>query len=599
MTTKPDFEALFRASPHPCLVLDAELQIVCANAAFVHAHQLSEAALVGRALAEALPSMPASAHAALALALASAEPQTVDLPEQRLLHTPVMGADGRPALLMQTALPLADPRLLEGMAAADLAVWEWDLPSGALAFSGNTTQVLGARPGTIDAFTLALDGADLALFEQAHARALAGQGSYHQTVRMRRPDDGRTRWIALGANVHCDAAGHPVTLRGVAQDVTAAVDATHALRSAASQKERCIAELAHQLRNPLAPISAAAQLLRHVQLDERRLHAMADIIIRQTGHASALLDDLTDLDRLNGGEAVPVRLPCDVRRVVSDAVEQLRPKADARSLRLAVLLPGEAITVLGEHRRLVQVLANLLDHAVNHTPAGGSIVLRVDTDGTHAVLRVRDDGVGIGEARLAHLFEPFAGGAAQRGTGLGLALAQRLVRLHGGTLAAASDGEGSGAELTVTLPLAPPADKLAGGSPAAAAPLGHVPPLPRSLRLMVVDDNPDAASTLSLLLEASGYDVSTEISSEAGLARALREMPDVCLLDIGMPGMDGYALARALRANPALAGTTLIAVTGYTQDKDRLQALAAGFDYHMAKPVDGAALSTLLQECAR
>jgi CheY-like chemotaxis protein len=283
-----------------------------------------------------------------------------------------------------------------------------------------------------------------------------------------------------------------------------------------------------------------------------------------------------------------------MRSVVADALEQARPVAEARRQALEAHLGTRPLRILGDHKRVVQVLANLLGNASKYTPEGGQIVLDMAVRGQSVVLRVIDNGIGIGPDLLPRVFDLFTQGERsadrkQGGLGVGLAVVRSLVELHGGEVSAASDGPGQGSVFTVALPLFEGAGELAGAFPAQA------PQACAGMRLMVVDDNTDAAQTLSLLLESEGYEVVVENSAAAALRRAAVRAPQVCLLDIGLPGMDGFELAQRLRALPGMATCRLVAITGYGQQSDRNKSLAAGFDHHLVKPVDLAALLALLQ----
>ncbi|WP_164557936.1 PAS domain-containing protein [Massilia atriviolacea] len=505
----------------------------------------------------------------------------------------VQGHDVSDAHAAQLASADSAERLSEGMNAARMVVWDWRIDTGEMVFSENAELVLGKREPDIDSLTASIHPDDARRLLEARVRAIASGGGYQETVRFRRPDDGRMLWLDIRGKVRCDAGGTPFAVRGVTLDITERMRAEEDLRDAHRRKDEFLAMLSHELRNPLAPISSAAQLLKHVRLDEARLRETTDIIIRQTAHITGLVDDLIDVSRVTRGLISTDRQPHDMKRMIGDAVEQVRPLIDARRHRLAVLLPPEAAYVMGDHKRLVQVLTNLLNNAAKYTPDGGNIVLTLALDGDSVVLAVRDDGIGMGLELLPRVFDLFTQGErsadrAQGGLGVGLAVVRSLVELHGGQVSAASEGPGKGSVLTVRLPL------LAGaGQP--AGPAGERPALPQGpLRVLVVDDNPDAALMLSMLLEASGYEVLTENSSHAGLASAARHAPDVCILDIGLPGMNGYQLARAIRAVDAAQGATLIAVTGYGQEQDRRLALDAGFDHHLVKPVDAGALAALL-----
>jgi PAS domain S-box-containing protein len=486
-------------------------------------------------------------------------------------------------------------RLADGMVAARMVVWDWDIATRAIMFSANADLVLGHGDGNIDVITAAVPAADAARLGAARARAIAERSGYQEIVRFVRPTDGRAIWIDVRGKVRCDADGRPVSVRGVTLDVTERIKAEEDLRDAHRRKDEFLAMLAHELRNPLAPISSAAQLLNQLQPDNTRLKQATGIIVRQVEHITGLVDDLIDVSRVTRGLIPTDKRPCDIARIVEQAIEQVRPVIEARGHRLAVALPAPPAFILGDQKRLVQALTNLLSNAAKYTPDGGNIALAVSVAGPTVQVTVSDDGIGIGAALLPRVFDLFTQGErsadrAQGGLGVGLAVVKSLVELHGGRVDAASAGAGMGSVLTLALPLL---HRGAGDATGAAAVLAPQPA--GALRLLVVDDNDDAAMMLSMLLEASGYEVSSENGSLAGLKRALAELPDVCLLDIGLPEMDGYELARHMRAAPELAHATLIAITGYGQLEDKQKAFAAGFDHHLVKPVNTAELTALLR----
>ncbi|MFC5480755.1 ATP-binding protein [Massilia suwonensis] len=356
------------------------------------------------------------------------------------------------------------------------------------------------------------------------------------------------------------------------------------LKVADQRKDEFLAMLAHELRNPLAPISAAAMLLDMGSLNETRVRHSSAIIGRQVRHMTRLVDDLLDVSRVTRGLIELDRTLLDVRAIVDEAVEQVRPQLGARRQRLALHLPSVPLTVEGDRARLVQVLANLLGNAVKYTPEDGAIEIDAETREGRLVLGVSDNGIGMEPELTERAFDLFAqakrsSDRSQGGLGLGLALVRNLVELHGGTVTCASPGLGQGSTFTVTLPLA-------------ASAASHPPQLEAvsqrtgGLRLLVVDDNVDAATTLAMLLEASGHEVFIEHESLRALELARSARPDACLLDIGLPDIDGNELARRLRAQPETAHSVLIAVSGYGQEADRRLALDAGFAHHLVKPVD-------------
>jgi signal transduction histidine kinase len=369
------------------------------------------------------------------------------------------------------------------------------------------------------------------------------------------------------------------------------------LRAADQRKDEFLAMLAHELRNPLAPISAAAQLLKLVHLDEARVKQTSDIIARQVDHMTSLVDDLLDVSRVTRGLVTLDMKPLDMKRIVSDAVEQVSPLIKTRGHHLSVQLPTEPAGVMGDQKRLVQVIANLLNNSAKYTPEGGNIVLSVELRQRQVVLSVADDGIGMEPELVSRVFDLFAqaertSDRSQGGLGLGLALVKSLIGLHGGSVQAYSKGAGAGSTFTVRLPRLThrPAQSESGSE------LELTPAPTAALRMMVVDDNVDAAHTLAMFLEAEGHDVVIEYEAENALARARVAAPSVCLLDIGLPDIDGNELARRLRSMPETAKAVLIAVTGYGQEHDRKNAFAAGFDYHFVKPVDTSKLASLLAE---
>jgi PAS domain S-box-containing protein len=379
-------------------------------------------------------------------------------------------------------------------------------------------------------------------------------------------------------------------------DISERKDTEAKLRVADQRKDEFLAMLAHELRNPLAPISAAADLLRIGRLDEARVRQSSAIIGRQVKHMTSLVDDLLDVSRVTRGLVTLARAPVAARTIVDDAIEQVRPMFEARRQQLAVDLAAAHATVLGDRARLVQVLANLLNNASKYTPEGRRIEVGAAADADTLHLSVRDEGIGMDAGLTDHVFDLFtqaqrSSDRSQGGLGLGLALVKHLVELHGGTVACASAGPGQGSCFDVALPLSAPAQDPAAPSVDVQA---DADTGPAALRLLVVDDNVDAAATLGMLLEAYGYAVDVENDSRSALARALAAPPQAALLDIGLPEMDGNELARRLRANAATRAMVLVAVTGYGQEQDRRAALEAGFDHHMVKPVDMDKLAAIL-----
>jgi CheY-like chemotaxis protein/anti-sigma regulatory factor (Ser/Thr protein kinase) len=305
-----------------------------------------------------------------------------------------------------------------------------------------------------------------------------------------------------------------------------------------------------------------------------------------------LVDDLLDVSRVTRGLVTLTRVPLDISTIVVDAMEQADPLFKARQHRFEVALPPAPLVVVGDHKRLVQVLVNVLNNAAKYTPAGGAIKLAVRADGGNVQLTVSDNGIGMSPELRGRVFELFAqadrsADRSQGGLGLGLALVKSLVELHGGSVAVDSGGEHQGSTFTITLP------GTAQQQPSTPAASQALKPA-RRLRVLVVDDNIDAAQTLQLLLEAGGHQVSVSHTALAALDMAQTTLPELCLLDIGLPDINGFELARRLRALPQTARATLVAVTGYGRREDRAQADQAGFDHYFVKPVDVDALLALI-----
>jgi signal transduction histidine kinase/DNA-binding response OmpR family regulator len=373
------------------------------------------------------------------------------------------------------------------------------------------------------------------------------------------------------------------------------------VQEADRKKNEFLSMLAHELRNPLAPIRNGVHLLRAAGEADRHVREVRDMMDRQVQHLVRLVDDLLDLSRITRGKVRLQTGPLEVADVLARAVETCRPLIDDRRHRLDVALPPGPLRVDGDAVRLAQVVANLLHNAAKYTPDGGLIRLSAGREGDAAVLRVRDTGMGIPAEMLGSVFELFTQvdhslDRSQGGLGIGLTLVRQLVELHAGKVEAHSDGPGRGSEFVVRLPLLQSQisdfklkTQKANGS---AGPAPHA--LSPSRRVLVVDDNQDAAESLGLLLEVSGHEVRVCHDGAAALRAAEEYRPEAVLLDIGLPGMDGYEVARRLRACPATRGALLVALTGYGQAEDQRRAREAGFDHHLIKPADVEALAGLL-----
>jgi predicted ATPase/signal transduction histidine kinase/ActR/RegA family two-component response regulator len=386
-----------------------------------------------------------------------------------------------------------------------------------------------------------------------------------------------------------------VQLAQLASAVIERAQADERLREADRRKDEFLAMLAHELRNPLAPISAAAELLKLTSLEPDRVRRTSQIISRQVSHMTSLINDLLDVSRVTRGLVRLEKATLDAKAIVADAIEQVRPLIEEHAHYLEVYLAPEVVFVEGDHKRLVQVFTNILSNSAKYTPRGGRIQLHMVAEQQEIIFAIRDNGIGMAPELIARVFDLFSqaertSDRSQGGLGLGLALVKSLVELHGGSVQAHSTGLGAGSEFVIRLPRIMAREDIGrqfdsmveAGTPA------------RPLRVLVVDDNKDAASMLAMFLESNGHEVIVKHSAIQALEQAAKSRPDVCLIDIGLPGMDGNELVRRMRSDPHMAEVVLIAITGYGQPQDRERAMAAGFDHYFVKPVDTQQLNTLL-----
>jgi PAS domain S-box-containing protein len=410
--------------------------------------------------------------------------------------------------------------------------------------------------------------------------------------------DGQVHWLSTYLVPLVDEKGRCDQVLGVATDVTEARETKLALQMADRLKNECLAMLGHELRTPLSAIASAAGVLGQSQLGEdERLWAQG-LIERQIGQMTRLIDELYDASRIVQGKIELRRGPTQLASLVAQALEMIRPLIDARGHRLEVSLPSESVWLEGDAQRLSQVLVNLLSNAAKYTKPGGHIALIGEVAGQDLVLQVRDDGPGIPEDLLPYVFDLFVQGhqrldRPQSGLGLGLSLVKRVVELHGGCVLARNAAVGHGAELTVRLPrLSGGPESCATGPPGPSREVGPV-------RVLVVEDDPDVAASTALFLELQGHMVRTARDGEAALELAAELRPHLVLLDIGLPGLDGYQVAQRLRALPHGAEPWLVALTGYGDEEARSDSAAAGFDEHLTKPLQLAHMLGLISRVAQ
>jgi two-component system CheB/CheR fusion protein len=460
--------------------------------------------------------------------------------------------------------------------------WAFNVPMG---FSREA--LIGAEVGS-----LAGDPAFAAAVREAVASGRAAHLAQHASHGGR--DYHLLTWLRP---IRDDGDGPVVRVIGATVDVTELTAVQEELRSESRRKDAFLATLAHELRNPMAPIRYAVEILRRHPTEVAAARC-TDIIARQSAHMARLLDDLLDMSRITRNVVELKREIVDMRAVVKQALEAVEPLYAEKKHRLSLSMPTEPVMVDGDPTRLQQVLGNLLDNAAKYTPEPGEVAVHVAVDAGHAQVSVSDNGLGIAPAMQPRVFELFTridgSGGAPSGLGIGLAVSRQLLKLHGGTITVESDGVGHGSRFVVCLPLAPaPAAAVGEASPAAVADTRGEP-----VSVMVVDDNIDGADTLAEVLRAAGYEARVAYSGEEALAACEQAVPRVMLLDIGLPGISGTEVARRLRADAAVrADLVLIAVTGWGQPSDREATHAAGFDAHVVKPVDFTELDALVRRC--
>jgi len=436
-------------------------------------------------------------------------------------------------------------------------------------------------------------------WQEATARAMAqlrATGRMEHLVKEYFRKDGSRVSVQMGS-VTMDFP--PTEGLAVMVDITPIKEAQSALREADRRKDEFLAMLAHELRNPLAPITAAADFLRVGKPDEERVRQVTTIIARQARHMTGLIDDLLDVSRVTRGLITLECAPVGLTGVIGEAVEQVRPQVRTKEHALELHLPPDDPLVSGDRKRLVQVFANILGNAARYTPDGGHIDVRVRLRDETVDVEVSDDGIGMAPDLAARAFDLFSqaersADRSQGGLGIGLALVKSLVELHDGGVTAHSDGPGRGSRFTVTLPRLR-ADSDDGDGDIV---LADLPAPPEPLEVLIVDDNVDAAQILAMYIDAVGHRATVWHSPGKALEYAALHRPDVCVLDIGLPEFDGHELARRLRALPGMADVPLVAVSGYGQERDRVQALAAGFDRHFVKPVMAADVLDVLDGVA-
>jgi len=527
---------------------------------------------------------------------------------------PVLVATVRALIRMRQAEEEArrgEARLRLALEAGRLGDWELNLDTQEMTCSAQCRAIFGLASDARFTFAdlqTATHPDDRAVMNATLQRAIAEGTSYDAEYRITSPT-GEIRWVLARGHV---TRGLHRLLIGVFLDVTERKRTEEALREADRQKDEFLALLAHELRNPLAPLRTALAIQQQPGVDASALARSRETMARQLGSMVRLIDDLLDVSRISKGKVELRRSRVELASVISAATETSRPLIEAGQHELTVELSNEPIWLDADPTRLAQVVANLLNNAAKYTPESGRIRLsaalrKVERGATNdepkkernpassfseVEIRVADNGAGIAPELLPRMWEMFAQadrtlGRAQGGLGIGLTLVKRLVEMHGGSVSAHSEGPGRGSEFIVRLPVVPGEQPAQAQAPQSTRPL-------TTHRILVVDDNQDGAESLATLLALNGHEVRTAHDGPTGLATAEEFRPDVILLDIGLPGMSGYEVANQLRKRPEFRTTWLIALTGWGQDADREQSRQAGFDLHLVKPIDPTELRRVL-----
>lgn len=476
--------------------------------------------------------------------------------------------------------------------------WDWNVRTGEIVWSRGHYELLGYREGAVrpgyDAWLQRVHVEDREQIEAQIRRTMAERTDYVAEFRVLWPD-GTVHWMSARGRFEYGDDGTCQRMVGVMADISTLKQAEIALREADQRKDEFLAMLAHELRNPLTPIRNAAHVIGQLDLPEPRLRWAQDIIERQVSHLARLVDELLDVSRIVRGKVTLKLAPVELAELVRQSWESVQPIMSAKGHRLEVRMPEERVYLKGDMVRLVQILQNLLTNAAKYTPDGGRIELLGQVRGTEMEFRVRDNGMGISPELLPSVFDLFRQGKrtldrAQGGLGIGLTLVRQLVELHGGRVSVASPGPGQGACFTVRLP------RAEGESPIATEMVAGRPTGKGKLAVLVVEDDPVVAESMVVFLQMEGYQVRSAASAESALELMDSFAPQVALVDIGLPGLDGYALAEMIRRRRDGASLKLVAVSGYGHEEAVRRSQLAGFDRHLVKPVDPELLSGLLAE---
>lgn len=613
------FARFMQHLPGLAWIKDLDGRYVYANDAAVKAFGAERERIQGRTDDEIFPPDTA-AHfkdndrQALASAAGVQVVETLQQPDGVVHHSlvskfPIAGADGRPVLVGGMAIDITDrrraadelrqnkERLELAQHAGRIGTFDWNLLTDAVEWSAIEEELYGLPAGgfggRLENWHQAVHPDDRERALEEARSAIARRGEYNTEFRIVRPD-GQVRWIAAQGRVVCDDASKPLRMVGVNIDITERKESEALLREADRRKDEFLATLAHELRNPLAPIRNALQILKLPRVDAAIIERSREMMERQVHHLVRLVDDLLDVSRVMRGKIELRKERVDLATIVARAVETAQPIIDAQGHELTISLPENPLPMDADPVRLAQVLGNLLTNAAKYTESRGRIWLNAERDDGQVVVRVRDSGIGIAPEMLPHVFELFvqadsASTRAQGGLGIGLTLVRNLVDMHQGTVEATSPGLGRGCEFIVRLPLAP-------FEPAPGSGSGEFPAVAAPLRLLVVDDNRDGAESLATMLRLQGHEVRLAFDGATAIEIAREYRPQAVLLDLGMPGMDGFEVARRMRLQPGLEQVRFAALTGWGQQEGRRRSARAGFDHHLVKPVEPKALAAVLAQ---
>lgn len=499
---------------------------------------------------------------------------------------------------------LDQERLALALEAGNLGFWDWNIPSGHVQFGGCWSSMLGYDSSEIaphvSSWEKLIHPDDRAEINRVLDKHLRGETQIYECEHRLKRKDGLWMWVLdRGRVVTRDQNGAPIRAVGIHADIVEQHEIREALKIQARRKDEFLATLAHELRNPLAPLRTGLSIIKR-DPSAPAANLAREMMERQLSHMVRLIDDLLDVSRVTRGALELRAEETDLQTTIIAAIEASKPAIDAAKHTLITNLPSEPIRAQIDSARISQVVSNLLINAAKYTPDGGKITLNLSADDSQAKITVEDTGIGIPTDMFEAIFEMFgqvssAINRSHGGLGIGLALAKKIIEMHRGTIKAYSAGEGTGSVFTVTLPCLPTVFKQIRSELPMESESNQNEPKPRRAKVLVVDDNVDGATSLKMYLEMLGHDVSVAYDGETALAAARSSMPDLVFLDIGLPGINGYEVAKRLREIPCQSPPLIAAVTGWGSDGDKRSSAEAGCDAHLTKPIDLADAESLIK----